>query len=71
MVALIVARALQGAGGGGLIALANTVVADVISPRERGRYQGYFASVYVTTSIAGPVLGGFFTQHQLTSDRDR
>jgi len=63
MVLLIAARALQGAGGGGLISLANTVVADVISPRERGRYQGYFASVYVTTSIAGPVLGGFFTQH--------
>jgi len=39
------------------------VVADVISPREGGRYQGYFASVYVTTSIAGPVLARFFTQH--------
>jgi EmrB/QacA subfamily drug resistance transporter len=63
MVLLIAARALQGAGGGGLISLANTVVADVISPRERGRYQGYFASVFATASIAGPVLGGFFTQH--------
>src|SRR5262249_35801375 len=63
MVLLVAARALQGAGGGGLISLANTVVADVISPRDRGRYQGYFASVFATASIAGPVLGGFLTQH--------
>jgi EmrB/QacA subfamily drug resistance transporter len=63
MLLLIAARALQGAGGGGLISLANTVVGDVISPRDRGRYQGYFASVFATASIAGPVLGGFLTQH--------
>ena len=63
MVLLICARALQGAGGGALISLANTVVADVISPRERGRYQGYFASVYALASIAGPVMGGFFAEY--------
>ncbi len=62
MVALCVARALQGAGGGGLIALAQIVVADLVSPRERGRYQTYFGAVFVTSSVAGPALGGFFAQ---------
>jgi MFS family permease len=60
---LIAARFLQGLGGGGLIALAQTVVADIIPPRERMRYQAYFASVFVTSSIAGPVLGGFLAEH--------
>jgi EmrB/QacA subfamily drug resistance transporter len=59
---LIAARFLQGLGGGGLIALSQTVVGDVIPPRERMRYQGYFAMVFVTSSIAGPVLGGFFAE---------
>src|SRR4051812_16406451 len=63
MFALICARAVQGAGGGALISLANTVVADVISPRERGRYQGYFASVFALASVAGPVLGGMFAEY--------
>src|SRR5262249_42577859 len=62
MLSLILARGLQGAGGGGLIALANTVVGDIISPRERGRYQGYFASTYALSSVAGPLLGGFFAE---------
>ncbi|MCX7899825.1 MAG: MFS transporter, partial [Methylocystis sp.] len=63
MTALAFARALQGAGGGGLIALAQTIVADMVSPRERGRYQTYFAAVFITSSVAGPALGGFFAQY--------
>ncbi|WP_442755291.1 MDR family MFS transporter [Methylocystis sp. JAN1] len=61
--ALAVARFLQGMGGGGLIALSQTVVADLVSPRERGRYQTYFAAVFVTSSVAGPALGGFLAQY--------
>src|SRR2546421_469905 len=61
--ALIAARALQGLGGGGLIALSQTIVGDAVSPRERGRYQGYFGAVFAVASIAGPVLGGVFAEH--------
>ena len=60
---LIAARALQGLGGGGLISLGQTIVGDVVAPRERGKYQAYFATVFVTSSIAGPVLGGLFAEH--------
>lgn len=60
---LILARFLQGAGGGGLIALGQTVIGDVIAPRERGRYMVYFAAVFMTASVAGPVLGGFLSEH--------
>jgi EmrB/QacA subfamily drug resistance transporter len=63
MLALILARALQGLGGGGLISLAQTIIADIVAPRERARYQVYIASVFVTSSLAGPVLGGFFAEH--------
>ena len=63
MLTLALARALQGMGGGGLISLAQTIIADLVSPRERGRYQVYFAAVFVSSSIAGPILGGFFAQH--------
>ncbi|MGK9170625.1 MFS transporter [Inquilinus limosus] len=63
MLALILARTLQGLGGGGLISLAQTIIADVVAPKERGRYQGYIASVFVTSSVVGPVLGGVFAEH--------
>lgn len=63
MLLLILARGLQGVGGGGLIALAQTIVADLVPPKERGRYQVYFASVFMTASLLGPVLGGFFAEH--------
>ena len=57
---LIAFRAVQGLGGGGLMSLALAVIGDIIPPRERGRYQGYFAAVFGTSSVLGPVLGGFF-----------
>jgi EmrB/QacA subfamily drug resistance transporter len=60
---LVAFRALQGLGGGGLIVTAQATIADVISPRERGRYQGYFGAVFGTATVAGPLLGGFLTQH--------
>jgi EmrB/QacA subfamily drug resistance transporter len=63
MLILILARGLQGLGGGGLISLAQTIIADIVSPRERPRYQAYIAGVFVVSSIAGPVLGGFFAEH--------
>jgi EmrB/QacA subfamily drug resistance transporter len=63
MTALVFARALQGLGGGGLMALSQTIIADIVSPRERGRYQGYIGAVFATSSVGGPVLGGFLTEH--------
>lgn len=62
MFQLIAFRALQGIGGGGLMAIALSVIGDVIPPRERGRYQGYFAAVFGVSSVAGPLLGGWFTE---------
>ena len=63
MTVLVLGRAVQGAGGGGLMALAQTIIADIVSPRERGRYQGYIGAVFATSSVGGPVLGGFLTEH--------
>ncbi|MET0744187.1 MAG: MDR family MFS transporter [Microvirga sp.] len=62
MLVLILARGLQGLGGGGLIAMAQTIVADMVAPKERGRYQVYFAGVFMASSLAGPVLGGFIAE---------
>ena len=63
MIQLIVFRTIQGLGAGGLIVLAQTVVGDLVSPRERGRYQGLFAAVFTACSVAGPLLGGFITEY--------
>ena len=60
---LIGFRALQGLGGGGLMALAMATIGDIVSPRERGRYQGHFGAVFAFASIGGPLAGGFFTEH--------
>jgi EmrB/QacA subfamily drug resistance transporter len=56
-------RVMQGLGGGGLMTLSQALVGEVVPPRERGRYQGYLASVYVCSSTFGPVAGGWLTQH--------
>ncbi len=58
---LIATRAIQGLGGGGLMALTFTIIGDIIPPRERGRYQGYFGAVWGLSSVAGPLLGGYFS----------
>jgi EmrB/QacA subfamily drug resistance transporter len=60
MVELIVFRAVQGLGAGGLLVLAQAIIADVVPPRDRGRFQGLFGAVFGVTSVGGPLLGGFF-----------
>jgi EmrB/QacA subfamily drug resistance transporter len=63
MAALIAARAVQGVGGGGLYSMAQASIADVVSARERGRYQAYITSAFSTASIIGPVIGGFCVEY--------
>src|SRR3954471_18256406 len=60
---LIAFRALQGLGAGGLMTLAMAIVGELVSPRERGRFQGYIQMVFVLASVAGPLLGGLFVDH--------
>src|SRR6476620_5552423 len=57
-------RAFQGLGAGGLFSLALAIMGDLIAPRERARYQGYFLAVFATSSVLGPVIGGFFAGQQ-------
>jgi EmrB/QacA subfamily drug resistance transporter len=63
MTQLILFRAIQGFGGGGLMVTTQAVVGDIVAPRERGRYQGIFGAVFGAASIAGPLVGGYFTTH--------
>src|ERR1700761_2225095 len=60
---LTLARGLQGLGGGGIMPVVQTVISDVVTPRERGQYQAYFSGVWTAAGIGGPVLGGVFAEH--------
>jgi EmrB/QacA subfamily drug resistance transporter len=63
MTELIAFRAVQGLGAGGLMSLTFVIIGDIVSPRERGKYQGYFGGVWGLSSVAGPLLGGYFSDH--------
>ena len=60
---LVASRLLQGAAAGGLMALAMAAVGDLVSPRERGRYQGYIAATFAIATVAGPLIGGLLVDH--------
>ena len=59
---LIAGRAVQGLGGGGLMILSQAIIADVVPARERGKYMGIMGGVFALSSVAGPLLGGWFTE---------
>jgi EmrB/QacA subfamily drug resistance transporter len=63
MPVLILARGLQGLGGGGILPIVQTVISDIVTPRERGQYQAYYGGVWVAAGFGGPVLGGLFAEH--------
>jgi EmrB/QacA subfamily drug resistance transporter len=63
MTMLVVGRALQGIGGGGILPLGQAIMADTVAPRERGRYQAFMGTVWVGAGVLGPVLGGFLAEH--------
>jgi EmrB/QacA subfamily drug resistance transporter len=63
LVTLVIARGVQGAGGGGLMTLAQALIGEHVPPRERGRFQGYFAAVFALASTSGPILGAYLTEH--------
>jgi len=62
MYTLAIFRAIQGLGAGGLFSLALAITGDIVPPRERAKYQGYFLAVFGTSSVLGPIIGGFFAQ---------
>jgi len=63
MLQLVLFRGVQGLGAGGIMIMAQAIIGDITSPRERGRYQGYIGTVFAVSSVAGPLLGGLFTDH--------